>query len=141
MKYANIVMAALLGLIIWPSALSASETEEAMIGGLLLQLSESHGACRLNVLGTNPSSVALDLPAPCAFHRAPSAEIRTVQHADSIVLLIESSIPLPQSAGDCDTKLKAVAIESGNVVVSPHTDQVASCPPFQWDEKVFLGLF
>lgn len=141
MKYTNVFAAALLGLLLWPAALTANDTEEAKIGDLLLQLSESQGACRLQVVGPAPSSVALDLPAPCAFHRDPSAEIRTVQHADSIVLLIESSIPLPESPGDCDTRLKAVAIEAGKVVVSPHTDQVASCPPFQWDEMMFLGLF
>jgi hypothetical protein len=32
-------------------------------------------------------------------------------------------------------------IEGDTVKLSELSDTVASCPPFQWDAKVFIGLF
>jgi hypothetical protein len=37
--------------------------------------------------------------------------------------------------------LQAIKIVNGKVQASKLTSKLASCPPFQWDEKNFIGLF
>jgi len=59
----------------------------------------------------------------------------------SHVFLIEHSVPNPKSPGDCDTHIQAVLLSAEGARSSRAVERVAMCPPFQWDDVMFVGLF
>lgn len=82
-------------------------------------------------------SVALDLPAPCALHKADGA-VRTRTVDGEVRFLVEASRP---AGSDCVTLVRGVALRGGRAVPSEHVATVAACPPMLWDEVMFIGLF
>ncbi|NOX44036.1 MAG: hypothetical protein GXP19_09935 [Gammaproteobacteria bacterium] len=54
---------------------------------------------------------------------------------------MENSVPHPELPNDCITQIQAVMLFEGGAKQSDVKDTVASCPPFQWDTKMFTGLF
>lgn len=121
-----------------PAAVEGGEAFE--LGGMSLRLIEQQGACRITQ-GGGQSTLALSLSPPCRLHRGADGAVRVESPQGFPVVLIESSRPHPELPKDCDTQLQGVRVVEGRPSVSPHTSRVASCPPFQWDLKLFSGLF
>ena len=114
------------------------DATRAQFLGQPLQLHEEKGRCRL-VSGDGELDLLLDWP--CRFHLDTHGALRTRQVGDSHVLLVESSEALPASSRNCRTTLQAVRSGRHGLEASPAVSRVATCPPFEWDEKVFIGLF
>ena len=122
------------------------------IGEDTLVLQNSENKCRMLF---NEQKIELDLAWQCNFHRFPDGKIRAFpqafynaqdksaqkQYRDTQIILIESSQPLTENPKECRTELQAVKIVKGKLTKSVKMDGLAACPPFQWDEKNFVGLF
>lgn len=104
-----------------------------------LQLEERDGNCRLLV--PEQPGIDLRLKWPCQFHRDASGKLRTQQVGARQVMLVESSEQMPPPSQDCRTEIQAIRSTEQGLEASPAVSRVAACPPFQWDEKVFIGLF
>jgi hypothetical protein len=104
-----------------------------------LQLQERDGNCRLLV--PQQPDIDLRLKWPCQFHRDAGGELRTKQVGARQVMLVESSERLPPPSKDCRTEIQAIRGTELGLEASPAVSRVAACPPFQWDEKIFIGLF
>ncbi len=83
----------------------------------------------------------LKLKWPCQFHLDPQNELRIKKLDKYDVFLIEHSEKLATTTKDCRTQVQAVRIFDGKTEASQYVNNVAICLPFQWDEKVFIGLF
>lgn len=103
-----------------------------------LQLLEHEGRCRLV---SDNDDLDLQLEWPCRFHLDRHGVLRTRQVGSSHVLLVESSEAMPPPDRDCRTTLQAVRSGSHGLEASPVVSRVAACPPFEWDTKMFIGLF
>ena len=112
--------------------------EGIRVSGADLGLLNDGGGC---ALVTKAGTEALGIPWPCNFHRQEDGTIRSVSSDGSSIVLVESSRPDPDYSGDCITRIRAVRIENGAVEISTGTSSVATCPPFDWEQKMFLGLF
>lgn len=108
------------------------------IGGISFSLADNAKQCQLRF---GDRTVNLEIPWPCDFHRGPDNEIRIKAFNNESVFLIEYSRPHPELPNDCETRLQAVKVANNVLRASEHTELVAACPPFQWDEKMFMGLF
>lgn len=118
------------------------EAKQEQLYGVTLELRDNGGRCQLTSMSQHQRSVfALSIPWPCDFHRGTDSKVRIYMHRGAAIALIESSRPHPSLPKDCETELQAMKVRKGVVSVSKHTDKVASCPPFQWDQKMFTGLF
>jgi hypothetical protein len=104
-----------------------------------LQLEARDGNCRLLV--PEQPGIDLRLKWPCQFHRDSSGKLRTKQVGERQVILVENSEQLPPPNKDCRTEIQAIRSAEQGLEASPAVSRVAACPPFQWDEKVFIGLF
>lgn len=125
-----------------PADAAAAAPQAASVDGLALHLVTVDGLCVVEVPRSGrPLRLASKLPAPCQFHRDRAGQPRTVRHGKEQRLLMESSRPHPTSAGDCITKVRGIAVTGRRARLSPHTSTVAACPPFQWDEAMFMGVF
>lgn len=82
------------------------------------------------------------IPAPCAIHKTLKGELRVYRDGNRSVVLIETSVPDP-SRGEksCITQIRGLAYDAQSATLSKHISRVASCPPFQWDQKMFTALF
>lgn len=116
----------------------ADTATQASLGERQLALKEHDGRCAL----VEPGQAGLDLQLkwPCRFHLDREGGLRTRQVGENRVLLVESSEKLPDSQ-DCRTEIQAVRTHGNSLEASKAVSRVAACPPFQWDEKVFIGLF
>lgn len=116
----------------------ADTSTQARIGERRLALQEHDGRCAL----VEPGQANLDLQLkwPCQFHLDRAGGLRTRQVGENRVLLVESSEKMPDSQ-DCRTEIQAVRTHGNGLEASKAVSRVAACPPFQWDEKVFIGLF
>lgn len=117
----------------------ADSATRARFAGQQLELRDQDGQCTL--IKPDQSDLKLLLKWPCQFHRDPNGRLRTKRVGSTPVLLIESSEKMPAPSQDCHTEIQALRAIEGGLEPSPAVSQVASCPPFQWDEKVFIGLF
>ena len=121
------------------------------IEGKQFKLINNAGKCRLIF---DDKSIDLKLPWQCDFHRAADKTVRIFprdfyrenkkipkNYKNTQIFLIEYSAANPSSPNDCRTQLQAVKIVKGKVYTSELTSNLASCPPFQWEEKNFIGLF
>ncbi|PAU61568.1 hypothetical protein BZL41_14045 [Pseudomonas sp. PIC25] len=117
---------------------SADTATEARLGERQLTLEEHDGRCAL----VEPGQADLDLQLkwPCQFHRDREGGLRTLQVGENRVLLVESSEKVPDSQ-DCRTEIQAVRTLGTGLEPSEAVSRVAACPPIQWDDKVFIGLF
>ena len=114
------------------------------VGQTQLRLEDGGGVCRATA-STGEGAAAryiLDVPWPCHFHVDKAGNVRTIQGASHVYVLVESSTRVKGASSDeCETFLRSIRINGKRVEVSPHRDRVASCPPFQWDALVFKELF
>ncbi|UZZ13293.1 hypothetical protein NDO41_12745 [Ectopseudomonas mendocina] len=117
---------------------AADSATQALFSEQRLQLQDHAGQCRL--IGED-GGLDLLLKWPCQFHRDPQGKLRTQQVGSTQVLLVESSEPDEPPSRDCDTTLQAIRTTEQGLEASTVVSRVAACPPFQWDEKVFIGLF
>jgi hypothetical protein len=92
--------------------------------------------------GGAEQSLQIGIPGPCDLHKTLGGDVRVHKDKNRSIVLIEHSVPDPTRGGKtCITEIRALAIEAGQATVSRSTSRVASCPPFQWDQVVFTGLF
>jgi hypothetical protein len=66
--------------------------------------------------------------------------VRVHRVKDQQVLLVQQSTTIPDSRGDCDTRVQALIVSSESVATSTAVARVAMCLPFQWDDAMFIGL-
>ena len=114
------------------------------VGEVQLMLKDFNGKCRAVFLSDHGHSTYhdLDIPWSCNFHTNNLGNVRTVEEADYIYILVESSKKVELlSSDDCETYIQSIRIKGKSVEISQHKDRVASCIPFQWDSNVFKGLF
>ena len=110
----------------------------AKIGAFSLYLDDRSEQCELVYHAPfTQGRFALKLSPPCDFHRDYAGNIRVMKYGEAQILLVESSLPDPKHPEDCDTQIQGVKIIDRRVMVSPEVSFVATCPPFQWDEKMF----
>jgi hypothetical protein len=113
------------------------------VGQTQLQLEEHNGMC--NAIASTEQGYtaqhALGIPWPCRFHTDKAGNIRTIQEAGYVYVLVESSSRTTNLSNDCETHLQAIRARGTSIEVSQHKDRVASCPPFQWDAVLFKELF
>lgn len=87
--------------------------------------------------------IILDLPLPCEIHRKPNGSIVTFLNQGEHIILVENSRPHPDLPNDCLTKIQAITL--GNGLTPPRASEavatVAACRPYQWDAKMYIGLF
>ena len=115
--------------------------DRAEIGGISLTLHPTEDGCRLSYsLEAGRGAVDLTLPTESRFHRDANGSVRVVRVGDLQVCLVESSRPDPDNPGDCDTRIQGVIVSNGSVSASQAVSKVASCPPFDWDDKMFRSL-
>lgn len=122
------------------------------IGANILTLQNNRGKCQLLF---NEQIINLDLPWQCDFHRSPGGNIRVFPtdfyrtkkksipkaYRDQQIILIEYSQSVGTTPNECRTELQAVKIVKSQLVKSTKMENLAACPPFQWDAKNFTALF
>ncbi|EJL06763.1 hypothetical protein [Pseudomonas chlororaphis] len=137
----RLIVAGLAGLMLPACAQNpADSATQARFLARDLLLEERNGNCR--VLVPQQPGIDLSLKWPCQFHRDPSGTLRTRQVGTRQVILVESSEQLPSPSRDCRTEIQALRSGSGQgLEASSAVSRVTACPPFQWDEKMFIGLF
>lgn len=126
------------------TASDAQQKLQLKIGNTQLWLEDDNGVCSAIVSTEHGSAVQYpaDIPWPCRFHADKVGNVRTMEGAGYIYVLIESSKGAKNpSSDDCETHLQSIRIKGKSVEISPHKDLVASCPPFQWDAVLFKELF
>lgn len=139
MRPLNLLLCTALCIALPACAQSGTDTAtRARIGERQLALKEHDGRCAL----VEPGQAGLDLQLkwPCQFHLDREGGLRTRQVGENSVLLVESSEKVPDSQ-DCRTEIQAVRTHGNGLEASKAVSRVAACPPFQWDDKVFIGLF
>lgn len=119
---------------------SSQSHANATVAGVEFRLTDNSGKCRF-VYEPGGKTVDLQISWPCHVHRAPDGEIRVLKIRGRDYILIENSRPHPELLGDCITELQAIRFSNIGIHPSEYMDKVGSCPPFQWDGKVFTGLF
>lgn len=108
------------------------------LGSYVVSLQEKAKKCQLNVGGRQ---LELQIPWPCDFHRNQKNEVRIKSLKNTKIVLIEAASRHSTLTGSCDTRIQAVKFSKQKVIVSEYVNEVATCPPFQWDDKIFTGLF
>lgn len=108
------------------------------VAGYVVRLQEKAKKCQLSV---GERQLELQIPWPCDFHRDLKNELRIKSLNGTKIVLIEASSQHPILADSCDTRIQAIKLSKQKVIVSEYVSEVAACPPFQWDEKMFFGLF
>jgi hypothetical protein len=116
----------------------AENATKARFDNRQVELIEHEGRCSLT---DGERRIDLLIKWPCQFHRDDEGELRTVEVAGAEVMLVESSEKMPTPSKDCRTEIQAVRTQGDELEPSPSISRVSACPPFQWDEKVFIGLF
>ena len=127
-------------LIVIFSLAGCAETRAFEIAGAEYRFNDNDGRCQFEDLSAK-RAIDLVIPYPCSVHRDPDGEVRIVEVSGSKLVVVESSIPDPDFPADCRTSLQALRITGDSLEASSYSDTVAACPPFQWDRKVFTGLF
>jgi hypothetical protein len=122
------------------------------IGENKLTLQNNDGKCRL-LFGEQ--KIDLDIPWQCNFHRLPEGKVRVFprdfykakskktpkEYKNVQIILIEYSKPDENNPKDCRTEIQAIKISKGKITKSTKMGNLAVCPPFQWDDINFIGLF
>lgn len=108
------------------------------IEGINMSLHNNSGKCQLS---SSVGKVELKIPWPCNFHRTKNGDIRIIMNNSVSIILLESSISAHGLLQDCITHLQAIKVTNEQIYPSEYQDKVAACPSFQWDEKMFSGLF
>lgn len=143
MKFCQLLV---LKLVLLVNATACAESDEVPIqkniqekvDGYTVSLHEKVKKCQLKV---GDRQLELRIPWPCDFHRNLKNELRIKTLDNVAIVLIEASLRHPTMIDSCDTRVQAVKFFKQEVIVSEYVNEVAACPPFQWDDKVFTGLF
>ena len=122
------------------AAMGCSSVKSFEIDSINYKLSNNSGLCQLEIPRSN-TTIALKIPYPCDVHVDKNKSIRIFDNKGQKYIIIEHSIPHPVLPGDCQTSLQSIVITEEHTKASEYIDVVASCPPYQWDTKVFKGLF
>lgn len=135
-----------------PKTIDTPEQITEIVGENKLILQNADGKCDL-LFGKQ--TIELNIPSKCDFHRLPGGNVRVFprdfyeaknkqtpkEYQDVQIVLIEHSKPLAENPKECRTELQAIKITNGKIIKSIKMDNLAACPPFQWDEINFIGLF
>ncbi|RMO78263.1 hypothetical protein [Pseudomonas syringae group genomosp. 3] len=108
------------------------------IAGKQLSLSNEKGRCVLNRAGDPP--VKMDMRWPCRFSENKQLNVRIEDHRQSLVFMVERSVPMPAPSTDCLTDLQAVRLFKGQLEIAPSI-RVGGCGPGLWDQKLFIWYF
>jgi hypothetical protein len=121
---------------------AARAEDRAALQDMTFALVSDRTACRL-VQMAPAGDVVLRLPLTglCTFHRDATGALRVMDTPEGPVFLIETSHPVAEGAPDCNTAVLAVRVTPDGAVPAPEPARVAACPPFQWDDVMFLGAF
>jgi hypothetical protein len=111
-----------------------------VVQGVSLRLDQVSGRCRLGYGNPDVKWISLDILWPCEFHVGLDGQLRTKSRKGKI-LLVQHATSNPELPGDCDTQVQAIRVDSNRVEASKSASRVAACPPFQWDDAMFFGLF
>lgn len=124
-----------------PSAYSqaaASVAEQTEIAGVKLSLR----GCLLTIQTDTGSEIkTIDLPEPCKLGRKSDGSVQVVNTKQGATMLVISSRPSTETAGDCDTRKRALVVDQGRVRISTKVKKSAGCGttgPF--DEPLFIVL-
>lgn len=109
------------------------------LDGATFSLTDANGKCRIS--RSDAEAADLNIPYPCSVHTELDGTVRTIDERGKTYFLIESSRPDADTPGDCVTQIQAVRLDDTGMSISDYSDNVASCPPFQWDRQMFVGLF
>jgi hypothetical protein len=113
-------------------------TEQAELAGVSLALR----GCQLSIrTDTGSWSQTIDLPEPCKLGRKPDGSVQVVNTKQGATVLVISSRPSADTAGDCDTRKRALVVDQGRVKISTKEKKSAGCGitgPF--DEPIFIVL-
>ena len=86
--------------------------------------------------------MTLDVSVPCRLHQDHKGEVRTAETKSGTVFLIECSTVQPRSPEGarrlCKTTIRGVVVKAHSVILSDKWQTVSMCPPFEWDEKMYL---
>jgi hypothetical protein len=118
------------------------QVRKILIEGVEFELYDEMKQCGIRYSRNGEvKTIAMNIPWPCDFHRALDGEVRKKKTTGSLYLLLESSNKYPGSDGSCETHIQGIKLGGDLIVSSEYHDKVASCPPFQWDDKMFTGLY
>lgn len=116
----------------------ASGAEQAEVDGVSLALR----GCQLAIqTDTGTEIKTIDLPEPCKLGRKPDGSVQVVNTKQGATVLVISSRPSAESAGDCDTRKRALVVNRARVKISTKEKRSAGCAttgPF--DEPLFVVL-
>ncbi|MEL6521441.1 MAG: hypothetical protein AAFQ66_10790 [Pseudomonadota bacterium] len=116
--------------------------DRATIGEIEIVVLSSRDGCRIVMMSQHGDQVEpLALSGLCTLHRNEEGAVRQVSGPDGPIFLVEHSVAARDGSGDCLTNVQAVAVSEQGLVVAPNPALVATCPPFRWDEVMFLGVF
>jgi hypothetical protein len=120
-----------------------SEVNQTMKhAGFELSLVQTKEECHLVYSSPlNKGDLILRVIPPCGFHRSPDGKVRIMPTPKGDVLLIESSRPHSNFPKRCHTQIQGIRISLEQVKISSEVSKVLMCPPFQWDDVMFLGIF
>ena len=116
----------------------ASVAERAEIAGVGITLR----GCQLAIQRATGAEIqTIDMPEPCKLGRKPDGSVQVVNTKQGATVLVISSRPSTETAGDCDTRKRALVVDHGRVRISPKEKKSAGCSttgPF--DEPIFIVL-
>ncbi len=118
---------------------SSGDTSVTVLGTSLLLVDGTPCIVRARREAGN-IDLRLSVSSPCALHRDRDGAIVTRVVNGTHVLLVERSERDATRPGSCDTRVQAIAVTPDAVRVSKAVERVAMCPPFQWDDVMFLAL-
>jgi hypothetical protein len=117
---------------------AASVAEQAEVEGVSLTLR----GCQLAIqTDTGTEIQTIDLPEPCKLGRKPDGSVQVVNTKQGATVLVISSRPSAETAGDCDTRKRALVVNRARVRISTKEKKSAGCVtagPF--DEPLFIVL-
>jgi len=111
---------------------------KAIFAGEKMELRPIAGRCVL--IRADQSQFPLKINGPCQFHLDLKGKLRVKMIEGTPVMLIETFEKMPGDIG-CITDVQAVRMRQGRLIASRGVNHVASCPPFQWDEVVYRGMW
>lgn len=117
---------------------TAAAVETAEIGGYEFHLEGD----RLRYVGPGGANSAfvIDASSPCRLSRDPEGRVRTHETSAGLVFLVVCSRVERHVGGRplCDTLVRGVVVAENGVRLPDREQRVGACPPFAWDEQMFV---
>jgi hypothetical protein len=101
----------------------ASVAEQAEVDGVSLALRGCQLAIRTD---TGTEIKTIDLPEPCKLGRKPDGSVQVLDTKQGATVLVISSRPRAETAGDCDTRKRALVVDRARVKISTKEKRSAS---------------